>query len=105
VQWKEFSAEIERAVEELTHFERELQKIETHFGVNAQNRARELKREIRKREVTVGAPLADLKHTLNVIRHGEQEAERAKKDLVEANLRLVVSVAKGSRRNNSAVLM
>jgi RNA polymerase primary sigma factor len=53
VQWKEFSEEIERAVEELAHFERELQKIQTHFGVNAQNRARELKGEIRKREVTV----------------------------------------------------
>ncbi len=43
-------------------------------------KSRELKREIRKREQTAGAGLTDLKHTLAVIRHGEIEAERAKKD-------------------------
>jgi len=58
VKWKEFSKEIERSVEELTHLERELQKIESRAGITAQNRARELKREIRKREATAGAPLA-----------------------------------------------
>jgi RNA polymerase primary sigma factor len=92
--WKEFAREIERAVEELSQLESEIKRIQERNGHASQLKIKELLREIRKREAAAGASVAELNHTYKVIRQGELEAQRAKKDLVEANLRLVVSVAK-----------
>jgi RNA polymerase primary sigma factor len=94
IKWKEFAREIERAVDEISHLDSEIKRLELSKGAAQQVRIKELKRELKKREAAAGATLPELKHSLTVIRHGEAEAERAKKDLVEANLRLVVSVAK-----------
>src|SRR5690606_31404531 len=49
---------------------------------------------LRKVEEDIGQPLEELKGTYDELSMGERSAERAKAELIEANLRLVVSIAK-----------
>ena len=87
--WYDFQTVVEDAVEEINRLEVEAGRLPAR-----DSSVKHIRREIQETERADGASALQMRRWLKAAREGELEAKAAKAALVEANLRLVVSVAK-----------
>jgi RNA polymerase primary sigma factor len=66
----------------------------TKFAENDNGQIGDIRHEIAALATETGVPIDDYRRIVQTVQKGEREARQAKKEMVEANLRLVISIAK-----------
>ncbi|MFN3513784.1 MAG: RNA polymerase sigma factor RpoD [Phenylobacterium sp.] len=66
----------------------------TKFAENDAGQIADIRQEIAALATETGVPIDDYRRIVQTVQKGEREARQAKKEMVEANLRLVISIAK-----------
>ena len=66
----------------------------TKFAENDAGQIGDIRHEVAALAQETGVPIDDYRRIVQTVQKGEREARQAKKEMVEANLRLVISIAK-----------
>ncbi|HEV2173695.1 MAG TPA: RNA polymerase sigma factor RpoD [Terriglobia bacterium] len=90
-----------KAADEIQPIEREANRLEKRLKAAKPGGEGDLRKDLRQARTHIQeiedrhqTPATDLRRSVQTIHNGEREAKAAKRELIEANLRLVVSIAK-----------